>query len=124
MPWLCLHTGQIIKPQQQAPTDNRSAFLGKINFDELYNGIPYFEEGKGVILIYPSFTRESICIESHSENLSFKEMKIYNSAGGMVQQVTLLSNKSEINISGLSQGIYFVEISGNGFRETHKIVKY
>ncbi|MBK6963099.1 MAG: T9SS type A sorting domain-containing protein [Bacteroidales bacterium] len=106
------------------PGDNRSAFLGKINFDELFNGIPYFEEGKGVILIYPSLTRESIYIESHSENLSNKEMKIYNSAGGMVQQVTLLSNKSEINISGLSQGIYFVEISGNGFRETHKIVKY
>jgi hypothetical protein len=106
------------------PNDSWSAFLGKINLDEVYNGIPTLEKGNGVIVIYPSFTRESICIESYSENLSNKEMKIYNSAGGIVQQATLFSNKTSINISGLSGGIYFVEISGSGFRETHKIVKY
>lgn len=105
------------------PNDHSSAFIGKINFDEVYNGIPYLEKENDVIIIYPSVTRESICIESYSENLSNKEMKIYNSAGKMVQQATLSSNKTWINISGISQGVYFVEISSNGFRETHKIVK-
>jgi hypothetical protein len=106
------------------PNDYFSAFVGKINFDELYNGVPFFEEGKGVTLIYPSFTHEIIYVESYTENLVNKKLNIFNSAGGIVQQATLLSNKSELNISGLSQGIYFVEISSNGFRETHKIVKY
>jgi hypothetical protein len=106
------------------PNDLFSAFMGKISFDELYNGVPFFEEGKRVTLIYPSFANENIYVESYSENLVNKKLNVFNSSGMIVQQTTLLSNKSEINISGLSQGIYFVEISGNGFRETHKIVKY
>lgn len=106
------------------PNDHFSAFMGKINFDELYTGVPHFEEGKGKVLIYPSYTRENICVESFSENLANKELTIFNSTGGLVRKLTLLSNKSEINISELSPGIYFIEIRGNDFRETHKIVKY
>jgi hypothetical protein len=106
------------------PNDHYCAFMGKIDFEGLYNGIPFFEEDKGVILIYPSFTREIIYVESYAENLANKELNIFDSAGGIVLQATLTSNRSEINISALSQGLYFVEIQGKDFHETHKIVKY
>lgn len=58
------------------------------------------------------------------KNEFIKEVKIYTSSGKLVMQRQFSSNSSveQMDVSSLSPGVYFVEISNGQHTETHKLV--
>jgi hypothetical protein len=59
-------------------------------------------------------------------NASFKNsnVSIYNVAGQQIMTTNMSDNTAQINIDGLSNGIYFVNVNNkNGYDKTVKFVK-
>jgi hypothetical protein len=88
------------------------------------NKIAWYENGvlgindnnKQTAILYPNPTNGILQINTHQE-ISFIE--IYNLVGQKV-----LETKSEIDISNLVSGVYFVIINNeDGYSETYKIIK-
>ena len=106
------------------PTDNSwHAFIGKIDPATQYPSIHFPENGSS-ILIYPTVTQGNLTIVSFSKNLENSRLCLYNLSGRLEKQFTLASSKSEISIDELSPGMYLITITGAGFAETFKIIKY
>jgi hypothetical protein len=60
--------------------------------------------------LYPNPTDRNIFIESNS--LELKYIKIYNELGALVYIDTFNSNRKELQVSNLANGIYTIEVSG------------
>ena len=87
-------------------------------------GIPVEETKTESIGVYPNPAKDNINIEIHSsskaKNVSYK---IMNVLGEVVLQSEITNPKSEINVSELAKGLYFVEITTDGKKVVKKIVK-
>jgi len=76
------------------------------------------EEYENTVVLFPNPTNSILNIESKT---SITEIKIYNQLG---QLVLSSSNKNTIDLSSVSQGLYFVKIKDeNGNIGTQKVVK-
>ena len=54
---------------------------------------------------------DTVYVADISEQLAIKEIKIFNPIGECVYQSEIKNPKSEINISQLTSGIYFIQIT-------------
>lgn len=60
---------------------------------------------------------------SSAKTKSISKIKIFDNIGNLKKQQTFANQQSAaMYISSLSSGIYFVEISGEGFKETHQLI--
>ena len=76
------------------------------------------------LLVYPNPTKGVVTIELISSRTEPLELSIYNSLGQFVVSFQLISNKSEINLSSLSNGFYYYTIKNNtGIILKNKIIK-
>ncbi len=50
-------------------------------------------------------------------------ISLINSNGGVVQRISSEESTTQVNVNGLSNGVYFINVSGEGFSETIKFVK-
>jgi hypothetical protein len=76
------------------------------------------------LLVYPNPTKGVVTIELISSRTEPLELSIYNSLGQFVGSFQLISNKSEINLSSLSNGFYYYTIKNNtGIILKNKIIK-
>jgi hypothetical protein len=73
--------------------------------------------------IYPNPASESMTIDFANNSDDNAIAEIYNMDGKLIQRVSINQQKTEVNISSLSQGIYFVKISGNTGMAIKKMVK-
>ena len=79
---------------------------------------------KPQLLVYPNPTKGVVTIELISSRTEPLELSIYNSLGQSVGSFQLISNKSEINLSSLSNGFYYYTIKNNtGTILKNKIIK-
>jgi len=79
---------------------------------------------KPQLLVYPNPTKGVVTIELISSRTEPLELSIYNSLGQFVGSFQLISNKSEINLSSLSNGFYYYTIKNNtGTILKNKIIK-
>jgi photosystem II stability/assembly factor-like uncharacterized protein len=90
----------------------------KVNFESL--GTPEFGTGSNSILIYPNPTSEILNIRANN-NATIETVEIFNNLG---QQVLSTKSQSTINVSGLSNGIYYIKAKdSNNITSTQKLIK-
>ena len=89
-------------------------------------GLEEYLDNTTIDNIYPNPTRENVYLEL-SETVHGKTIfRIYNAQGELVksQLIEAKSRKTEINLQGVSPGIYFITaIFENGDKTDYKIVK-
>jgi hypothetical protein len=80
------------------------------------------EETEAVLAprVFPNPNRGSFTIQ-HSYNTEVS-MSIYNMDGSLVRQIPALTNMQEITLEQKTQGIYFLQITGDGVNETMRII--
>lgn len=73
--------------------------------------------------IYPNPTTSKVIFDNSSSN--FKEVAIYNYLGQEVSKTgfTSISNNQEVEMSGLSAGVYILKFSNNETSQSVKVVK-
>ena len=92
--------------------------LGGVNFATEIEGHNYFNK----ILIYPNPTNQNFTIEA---NEIFKSVKLYNTIGQLVLATSPKQNITQIEVSHLPKGLYFVQIlQQNGDGVLKKVVVY
>ncbi|MBI2723412.1 MAG: glycoside hydrolase family 9 protein [Bacteroidetes bacterium] len=76
------------------------------------------------LTIYPQPAQEKIFVKLYS-GISSAEFLLYDISGKLLysQQSTLTDGVAEIDLSGLSAGIYFLKVSAEGKSETRKVIK-
>ncbi len=80
------------------------------------------ENQKSKFKIYPNPTNSVVNISS--ELLSGnEEFYMYDLQGRLVKSGKLRTSEAQISIENLNTGIYMLQIKGDGFFETHKIIK-
>lgn len=100
---------------------NTSAFNTLIGCD---NNIAEKKSEHNNILIYPNPANDIITIENVSLDNNQDEMiSIYNLQGQLIIQQLLQEQKTEINISGFTNGMYFVRVNTDKGVEVKKFVK-
>ncbi|WPR73129.1 T9SS type A sorting domain-containing protein [Flavobacterium sp. NG2] len=71
----------------------------------------YTFENDKVITVYPNPVDEELSLQSTSENILNATALIYTASGKLVQKQTIPNLNSKINVSNLTKGIYFIQIS-------------
>ena len=66
------------------------------------------------ILIYPVPATDQLTIDTSAEGTKTYQFKIYNTLGNVVKSGAIENSSININTSGISSGMYFIKISGNG----------
>jgi hypothetical protein len=78
-------------------------------------------DGFGTVRLYPNPAQDKFSIES---DLSLDIIKIYNQLGQLVEKFDVKDTQSSYDISTLSTGLYFVELSSvQGKKTVKKLVK-
>ena len=75
------------------------------------------------ILIYPNPANDIITIEENSLINKNGLISIYNIQGQIVLEQTLQDAKSQIDISSLEKGVYFVKVNNRNGMQVRKVVK-
>ena len=90
-------------------------------------GTDFIEETRNsqeTFIIYPNPAKESITIErTKFKTENDGSLSVYSMVGQLLIQQKMQGHKTEIDISSLPFGIYFVKYVSNGFTETGKFVK-
>lgn len=102
---------------------NVGTYLLDINLSRtLYLGVPENELGKELKL-FPNPTTSKVFFDNANSN--FKEVAIYNYLGQEVSKTgfTAISNNQEVDMSGLSVGVYILKFSNTETSQSVKVVK-
>ena len=76
------------------------------------------------MFVYPNPANEILNINLSNSNFNNSKVSIYHLSGDEVLNSVMASNSTQLNIDGLSHGLYFVKVSNeNGFNKTMKFVK-
>ena len=76
------------------------------------------------IKVFPNPTNALFQIESLNENWSMEEIQIYSTIGTLVKTISLNTSKTEIDITALSNGMYYLLIRlDNDLLVSRRIVK-
>nr|WP_321453776.1 T9SS type A sorting domain-containing protein [uncultured Carboxylicivirga sp.] len=75
------------------------------------------------IMISPNPVYDILNIALNSNGHSITKASIINTAGNLVQEIILSSNKNQINLSNLSPGLYLIKIESNEKQIIKKFVK-
>jgi hypothetical protein len=79
--------------------------------------------GEKQLKIYPNPSADRFVLEIPAKSTE-GQLLIYNIYGTRIREMSISSEKSEINLSGLPAGAYFIRYTDEKFHETVKILKY
>jgi hypothetical protein len=85
-------------------------------------GIKEINATAQAFLVYPNPASDLVTIEINTTKQGSASYVIYNLTGTQVMSNKLGNMKEQINISSLTSGLYFIEISMNGAVSTHKLI--
>lgn len=111
--------GHIINDPWPTPFNSSGMDLdavGVIHDVEHTPGLGIAENGEEMISIYPNPAHDFIIVETQSI-ASVLGIELYNVIG----QKVLSSTETEINVSGLEPGVYFIRINCDGIDAVHRI---
>jgi hypothetical protein len=74
------------------------------------------------VAIYPNPATDRISISIQTETMDQAEATIIDTKGNVMLQQPLTQRQSEMNISSLSAGIYFVKITSSHFNKVSKLI--
>lgn len=137
-----LKTWQWVDCNKLGPVDSLTFFMyssdvsfgfmntpGFFSIDDLTTGqgvgiaeVSSFENFK----LYPNPANEVLTLEYTERNSLYTSLRIINSMGRTAKEIMLNDRtnfKQPINISDLSPGLYFIELSGDSRKETLKFIK-
>ena len=80
-------------------------------------------QNEDAIIIYPNPVSESITISINTRQNFSAQIILYNTLGEKIIQQKITSPKTEINLSNLPSGIYFLEVSTTKEIFRRKIIK-
>ncbi len=83
------------------------------------------EAGKNsmaAISCYPNPSSDLVTVKIDNTNASDFALNIYNTMGKLVKSEKSIKNQEQFNITGLSNGIYIVEIKAKGWAEKQKLI--
>lgn len=78
--------------------------------------------------MYPNPTRDILFVQIQAKNTEKVDLKIMDVTGKLIQSkqlnLTDLQLPFEINLSGMAQGTYFIQLQGADWSQTERIVKF
>jgi PKD repeat protein len=93
-----------------------------LNFFDIYTGEPEFESSAEGLNISPNPSNDKITI-SHPAFITISNLSIFNVNGEKVIERQLIENETQIDISALPPGIYFVKLQNLRMVEVGKFIK-
>ncbi|WP_299668330.1 T9SS type A sorting domain-containing protein [uncultured Polaribacter sp.] len=113
-------TGRIVKVQQYTGS---SLSLAEVQVFESSSALSTTTEEKPKVTIYPNPVLDNFTVLA--PNADFNTYTLYNIKGQKISTDTFENNANgiDINVSGLSKGIYLLKLEGARSSVTHKIVK-
>lgn len=90
----------------------------EVSYTKVNNPLKLEKNEMENILIYPNPTQDKIYI-STPPNIKTQKIELYNISGQKLGEY----NQTDISISHLPTGIYFIKITSNAFNFTRKIIK-
>jgi hypothetical protein len=72
------------------------------------------EEKKADWSVYPNPFTNTLLIKQHVDGQSLGQIRIYNLLGVLVWQKVSTQSIEELDLSGLEQGIYLIQLGGKG----------
>jgi hypothetical protein len=97
-------------------------FIDDINiFGTTATGISEIQNGNSVS-VYPNPAKEILNIELGTLNLEKVQIRMLNTLGQVLLTEKPITHNSTFNIQHFPSGLYFVQISAEGFTSTKKIV--
>jgi hypothetical protein len=93
-------------------------------YEASYRGFPLgMEDEKPVrFSIYPNPATEFVVIESSIKNSDSPVSNIYDSSGHLLKTMRLIENQTKIDLTGLSAGLYLLNIGTNEGIATRKLI--
>lgn len=91
------------------------------NINVVFTGIP-FSKNNPTINLYPNPASDIVYLNSNSTGNTDLTLTIYDVIGKLISSETLMENQQQINIGGLSKGVYFVEIKSKDWLENQKLI--
>ncbi len=90
-------------------------------------GVSEIKENGNSILVYPNPAHNLIMIESSENYVDIQQIELINMLGEKLRSEKVNKHSHQLNISDLSEGIYFMnitqEVNGQTFTTTKKIIK-
>lgn len=108
--------------------DSNTASYGNDRFDlvlyRIFTGIEK-DKIKKSISVFPNPANEQVYFGTASNTAEEVKVSLLNIQGQLISSENKIMNTEEsyINLSNLSEGIYFLKIEGKTFNETHKFIK-
>lgn len=75
------------------------------------------------LLVYPNPTNDNLFLNTNADRLSNLNVKIYNLYGQVVESTMLSSIDESIDVSNLTNGVYFIQLTLNEKTYTAKFIK-
>lgn len=104
-----------------ACTDQNRTPITTITANDLLQG----RKDNSTISLYPSITTGRLTLEIENPQTGKAEINIYNQAGAfMMKQQIVISGKivSQVDVSKLKNGVYYLELSQGGGKQTRKFI--
>lgn len=130
----CTSTARLDKSELNTFNPYSNLFDTEINskeeenkfFENFYNniGISSLEfSDKNTIQVYPNPSKDHLYINiSNASNSKEIHASVYDLVGKVQMQKLILDGNSELDISSLTNGTYFIHLNGFGFNESTKFV--
>jgi len=83
--------------------------------------LPENEISSSKLILYPNPTKGILHFENNFND--YLKIDIYNEQGGLILQKRIEKEDSKIDISSLSNGIYFLKTNQDGYNHSSKIIK-
>ena len=113
-------------PSSGSPLDSvsfyylKGAGFDEIEFDDKTIGITNTREAKNVINIFPNPTTGILYLESDAAR-EIKSVVVYDILGNTVEYINS-GNITQVDMSTLATGVYFIRMAGKDFTETRKVI--
>lgn len=91
-------------------------------FSIMNTGINEVQNAASLISVYPNPANEFVTVSMNIPTINAATYQFFDLAGRLVKSGQISGNNSKINISDITDGIYFCTISGKDFITTKKIV--
>lgn len=103
--------------------DNWEFYAFKHIIQNDLTSVPLLQKSESRFVIYPNPVSDFFWIKNLNEN-DITELALFNNLGKVVWFKHQIQPYSQINISELSSGVYYLRISSDTYMETIKIIKH
>lgn len=100
-----------------------SLIMSRSDFDNL--STEEFELDDSLFAIWPNPVMETLNVMVPEDaDLNGMSIELFDFSGRRIKNITAItSNQVQVDVNGLSSGVYIVKVKGNGFEKTERIVK-